>query len=155
MSLIQILTVIVFAATPVFELRGSIPLAMLTYEADPWIAYGLAVFGNLLPVPILLLGLNKLIEFSQRIPWFHRMFEWWTKRTQRKHSKKFERYGAIALILFVAVPLPVTGAWTGSLAAVLFGIPFRVAFPLIAIGVLISGAIVTTLVNLGMMAARH
>ncbi len=148
------MTVIVFAATPVFELRGAIPLALLQYEFDPWIAYGLAVIGNLLPVPFLLLGLKYLIQFSQRFPWFHKMFEWWTERTQRKHSKNFERFGALALILFVAIPFPATGAWTGSLAAVLFAVPFKVAFPLITVGVLIAGAIVT-LASIGILAIGH
>jgi uncharacterized membrane protein len=74
-----------------------------------------------------------------------RFFEWLFART-RKRSGALEKYGAIGLVLFVAIPLPVTGAWTGSAAAFLFGIPFRKAFPIILLGVMIAGGLVTAAV---------
>jgi uncharacterized membrane protein len=146
-------SVIVLAATPIIELRGAIPLALFQYELNPWTAYALAVFGNLLPVPILFLGLSWLIQWVERFPVLKRPLDWWQERTHRKHSDTFKRFGALALILFVAIPLPATGAWTGSLAAVLFAIPFRIALPLITVGVLIAGAIMT-LASLGILAIQ-
>jgi len=136
-------SVLVVAAAPVVELRGAIPLALFQYQFDPLSAFGLAVIGNLLPVAPLLLGLSTLMRLAQRLPMLARGLDWWAQRTQRHHIDSFERLGAVALILFVAIPLPATGAWTGCLAAVLFRVPFRVAFPLIALGVVLAGILIT------------
>ncbi len=151
----QLALVLAVAALPVSELRGAIPLALLRFEFDPWLAYGAGVLGNLLPVPFLLLGLERLIAWAPRVPLLRDGVRWWTARTRRKHSKAFERFGALALVLFVAVPLPVTGAWTGSLAAVLFGVPLRWSALLIALGVLLAGVVVSlaTLVGAGLFQA--
>lgn len=148
--MINALVVLAVAASPVLELRGAIPLALFQYGFDPFSAYGLAVLGNVLPVPALLLGLGKLLAFAGGVSWLHPAVDWWVQRTRRAHSKPFERWGAVALVLFVAVPLPATGAWTGCLGAALFGVPFRAALPLIALGVLIAGALVT-LISLGVL----
>jgi len=147
---IEALSVLLVAAAPIVELRGAIPLALFHYQFDPLQAFGLAVIGNLLPVPPLLLGLGTLLRLAQRLPILERGLRWWTQRTQRHHASAFDRLGALALILFVAIPLPATGAWTGCLAAVLFGVPFRVAFPLIALGVLLAGILIT-LGSLGLL----
>ena len=143
--MVQALVVLVVAASPVLELRGAIPLALFQYGFDPFSAYCLSVLGNVLPVPLLLLGLEKLLAFAAGVPWLQPAVDWWIQRTRHAHSKAFERWGAVALVLFVAVPLPATGAWSGCLGAVLFGVPFRIALPLIALGVLIAGALVTLL----------
>ena len=76
---------------------------------------------------------------------FNRFFTYLFERTRKKHNGKFEKWGALALITFVAIPLPVTGGWSGALAAFVFGIPFKKALPLIFLGVIIAGAIVTGL----------
>ena len=96
----------------------------------------------------LLLYLGPVSNFLRRIGFMDRFFDWIFART-RKRSGALEKYGALGLVLFVAIPLPVTGAWTGSAAAFLFGIPFRKAFPLIVAGVAIAGAIVTVAVLAG------
>lgn len=148
--LIHALIVMAVAASPVLELRAAIPLAVLQYGFDPLLAYGLAVLGNLLPVPVLLLGLEKLLTLAGRTAWLRPAAAWWIRRTHRAHSKAYERWGALALVLFVAVPLPATGAWTGALGAVLLGVPLRHALPLIALGVLLAGGIVL-LLSLGLL----
>ena len=79
-----------------------------------------------------------------------RLWEWRTERVRSAHADRIRRYGALALILIVAVPLPLTGAWTGSLAAWLFQIPVRVALPAIAAGVVVAGIIVTAVVLAGL-----
>ena len=144
------LSTFLIAMSPVFELRGAIPLAIGLYGLPVWSAYFFAVVGNLVPsLSILLIGVlsNWL---SHKFSFFDRFFTWLFARTRSQHAKKFERYKDFALILFVAIPLPFTGVWTASLAAFVFGIPFRRAFPLIAIGAIIAGIIVT-LLTLGVL----
>lgn len=146
----QVVTVILIAALPVSELRGAIPVAIGVYGFDPVTAYLLGVLGNLLPVPILLKLLGPITALLRRSVLCDRFLSWLFARTRRRHSTMIERLGAIALVLFVAVPLPATGAWTGALLAYLFGIPFKYAFPLIAVGVSIAGVLVT-LATLGVI----
>jgi uncharacterized membrane protein len=75
-----------------------------------------------------------------------RFFTWLFSRTRRKHSRSFERWRDLALCFFVAIPLPGTGAWSGALAAFVFGVPFRRAMVAITCGVLIAGVVVTLVV---------
>lgn len=138
----EILFVLLVAALPVSELRGAIPLAMGAYQFDPLAAYLLGVLGNLLPVPFLLWLLEPMTKLLRRVSLLDRFISWLFARTRKRHGARVERWGAFALVLFVAIPLPTTGAWTGTLIAHLFGIPFRYAFPLIALGVAIAGVLV-------------
>ena len=121
-------------------------MAITVWHLKPLTAFVLAVIGNSLPILVIILGLNKVVELAERYSKF------WTKvieavfrRTRRKTSQQFEKYGLLALCLFVAVPLPMTGAWTGAIAAWLFGVPARKAFLPIFCGVVIAGIIVTIL----------
>jgi uncharacterized membrane protein len=109
----------------------------------PVSAYFLAVIGNMLPVIPLLLFLEPVSTYLRRFRIFDIFFSWLFDRTRRNHTERFEKYGTLALTLFVAVPLPVTGAWTGCAAAFVFGIKFRHALPAILIGVMIAGLIVS------------
>lgn len=136
----QEMVVFIVSALPVSELRGSIPLA-LSFGFPYAKAFWLSVLGNsLIIIPILLL-LDSASKFLMRWTIFNRYFTWLFART-RKHSDSVEKYGAIGLAFFVAIPLPVTGAWTGCVAAYLFGIKFRHAFPSILLGVMCAGIIV-------------
>lgn len=131
--------------TPIGELRAGIPYGLLQ-GMNPILTYLVAVAGNMVPVIFLLQGLpliEKIITQRLRQTRLQRLYSWYKSRTERKYNKRFARLGALALITFVAVPLPVTGAWTGSLAAHIFGIPAKKALPLIFAGVLIAGLIVT------------
>ncbi len=112
-----------------------------------WV-FVLAVIGNMLPVPFILYFLEKVRQFLSRFEVFDRFFSWLYGRSQRRGAI-IEKYKRIGLTLFVSVPLPVTGAWTGSLLAVIFGLPRRWSMLAIFIGVFIAGAIVTTLSLLG------
>ncbi|MFC1860125.1 COG2426 family protein [Chloroflexota bacterium] len=142
------LEVLILAASPVSELRGAIPWAILKLHFPWYYAFFVAIIGNLLPVPFILLFLNAFARLLSRIGIFRRMLNWLFERTKRR-GKIIARYERIGLALFVAIPLPVTGAWTGSLAAVLFGLKFKHAFLSIFIGVLIAGVIVTCATFLG------
>ena len=138
-------TTFIVAMLPIIELRGAIPYAVGV--GMPWPqAYLLAVTGNLVPVVPLLLFLGPVSGWLQRMPVFGRFFDWVFTRTRRR-SGVIERYGPLGLALFVAIPLPITGAWTGSAAAYLFGFSFKRSFPAITAGVLIAGGVVTLAVK--------
>ena len=132
------------AALPLSELRGAIPLAILKFGFSPYKAFIISVLGNILPVLPLLLGLEKISEYlSHKFYWFNRFFHWLFERTRIKHSGHFAYWGDLALFIFVAIPLPLTGAYSGAVAAFVFGIPLKHAFWSIVSGVLIAGLIVT------------
>ncbi len=130
------------ACLPILELRGAIPVG-IAMNMSPLKVFFIAVLGNALPVIPLLLFLEPVRDFLiKNSRYMEKFFACLYKRTIRK-SDKVKKYGAIALILFTAVPLPTTGAWTASLAAVIFKIKLRRAFPAILMGIIISGIIIT------------
>jgi uncharacterized membrane protein len=143
------LSTIIIGSLPILELRGAIPIAIGIYGISPVSAYLLAVLGNMLPVIPLLLYLDPVSTYLRRYHIFDSFFTWLFERTHRNHSDRFEKFGLLALTLFVAVPLPVTGAWTGCAAAFVFGIKFRHSFPAILTGVMVAGLIVTILTVTG------
>jgi len=146
------LIVVIISALPVIELRGALPVAINVFNMPWYWAYCLAVIGNMLPVPILLLFFESLARIVSKVEIGRKLVSWVLERT-RRHGKFIERYERIGLILFVAIPLPFTGAWTGSIAAFLMGMKFRYSFLSILCGVLIAGAIVTCLCLLGWLGA--
>jgi uncharacterized membrane protein len=148
MELTEILKVLGIAVLPISELRGAIPVAIVTYDFPWYYAYLFGVIGSLLPVPFILLFLNGIIPVFNRVPFLNRMMQWFFERT-RHRSKMVERYKWLGLTLFVSIPLPITGAWTGSILAVLLGLKFRQSFLSILVGVIIAGAIVTCATVLG------
>ena len=141
---------IILSARPISELRGAIPIAIGVYGISPIEAYFLAVLGNLIPVIPLLLFLEPVSTFLRRFKVGDMFFTWLFTRTRQKHSESMEKYGLLALTMFVAIPLPVTGAWTGCAAAFVFGIKFRYALLAIFAGLLIAGIVVTLVTLAGM-----
>ena len=142
------LIVIIISALPIIELRGSLPVAINVFHIPWYWALLLALLGNILPVPFLLLLLESITRILCKFTLGERAINWFLERTRRR-SKVVEKYEKIGLTLFVAVPLPVTGAWTGSIAAFLFGIKFTHALIAIFCGLIIAGTIVTCLCLLG------
>jgi uncharacterized membrane protein len=140
--------VIVLAMVPIFELRGAIPFAREILGMSPLAAFSWSVIGNAIPVPIILWLLPPFTDWAERHwKWLHRILDRLHSYTERRHSGRFERWRDLALITFVAIPLPITGAWSGSLAAVVFRVEKRRAIPLIFAGIVIAGLIVTFLVE--------
>lgn len=135
--------VLVAAMLPVLELRGAIPFGrVLGMTAGP--AYVWAVLGNLVPVPFILWWLEPVTNWAEhRWPALHRFLQRLFAATRRRHTARFERLRDLALITFVAIPLPITGAWSGALAAFVFGVSKKRALGLIAVGVAIAGVIVS------------
>ncbi len=141
------LITLILAILPISELRGAIPAGISLNQALPKTII-LSIAGNLIPVIPLLLLLGPVSEKLRQFKLWHRFFVWLFERTQ-KRAQLVEKYGAIGLIFFVAIPLPITGAWTGCIAATLFKIRFKYALGAIAAGVVIAAAIVTALTLLG------
>ena len=148
LDLVKELIVILVAALPIAELRVAIPVAIQSLDFTWYYAFLLAVIGNILPVPVILLFLEAATRLLGRVALFQRWLDWLFERTRRR-GRILQKYKRIGLVLFVAIPLPITGAWTGALAAVLFGIRFGQAFFSILLGVIIAGVIVTCLTLLG------
>ncbi|MBN2240927.1 MAG: small multi-drug export protein [Dehalococcoidales bacterium] len=148
----NILEILGISVLPISELRGAIPIAIEQFDFPWYYAYIIAVIGNMLPIPLILLFLDKATVILGKIPIFKRLLDWLFSIT-RKRTGLIEKYERIGLVLFVAVPLPITGAWTGAIASVLMGISFTRALVSIFIGVLIAGVIVTCLTLLGWVGA--
>ncbi len=146
------LVVVIIAMLPIVELRGAVPVGINLFGMAWWKAVPLSVAGNMIPIFLILLLLNRLVVWLRHIPFFRRFFEWLFRRT-RKKSGLIEKYEFWGLVLFVSIPLPVTGAWTGSVAAVIMGIPYWRSMLAIFIGVLIAGGVVTALSFLGIWGA--
>ena len=149
----EILTAFI-AMMPLAELRGAIPVAIGIYHLHPLSALFWAVLGNIIPIFFILAAFERLADpLTKRFSLLNRFLNWLFERTRRKHSASFERWGALALIIFVAIPLPMTGAWSGAVAAFVFGIPYKKALLYIFTGVFLAGLIVTAIslgvVNLG------
>ncbi|MFA5124470.1 MAG: small multi-drug export protein [Patescibacteria group bacterium] len=135
--------VLLISMIPIVELRGALPVALTVYKLNPLLAYCLSVVGNLLPVMLILLYIGPVSAWlAKHSRLMEKFFAWLFKRTRHKIGKNYEKYGLLALAIFVAIPLPMTGAWTGALAAWLFGIDNRRAFLAIVAGVMIAGIIV-------------
>ena len=134
--------VILVAMTPIGELRASIPFALGFYDMDPLEAFALSIIGNMIPVIPLLFFLEPVSNWLRRYPIFDRFFNRLFSRT-RRYDNRMRKYGSLGLIPFVAIPLPVTGAWTACAVAFVFGIRFKYAFVTIFAGVIIAGIIVT------------
>lgn len=139
----EILTVII-SAMPIIELRGGIPIGIGAFHLSPLTTFLLAIIGNAIPILPLLLFLEPLLKkIASFSPVLEKALGFILKKTRQKHSEKIDRYGAIGLFLFVAIPAPGTGIWTGCLLAYLFNIKFRYASICIFWGMLIAGVIVT------------
>lgn len=142
--------IIIISMLPVIELRGSIPVAILFFKM-PWQeAFILSVIGNMLPIPFILLFIEALFLQMSKGKTGKRIVDFFWNKAMNK-SKDIEKYQIAGLSLFVGIPLPGTGGWTGALAATLLKFRFWKAILSIFIGVLLAGVIVTMLSMMGMM----
>ncbi|TSC96517.1 MAG: Small multidrug export protein [Parcubacteria group bacterium Athens0714_26] len=138
----ELLTILI-GASPLAELRGALPMAIGIFKFSPFKAYILSVLGNIIIIPFVLLFLIKFSNYLMHHSYYvNRFFTWLFERTRRKHTKQFEIWGTLALFIFTAIPLPLTGAWSACAAAFVFGVDFWKAVASIALGVLAAGLIV-------------
>ena len=137
------LWVLFISMVPVIELRGAIPVGF-ALGLPIWLCFILAVVGNFLPVPFILLFIRKILSWMKTVKHLDKIALWLEKKAQ-KHSDKVMKGVASGLFLFVAIPLPGTGAWTGALVASLFDMRMKYALPAILLGVVVAGVIMTLL----------
>ena len=148
--MIGYLLVFLLSMVPVLELRFAIPFGALRDLSPVW-TYIAAVAGNMVPVPFILLLVPHVLDFMERHRIFPRLVRWVREKAQRG-AAKIEKRANIGLFLFVAVPLPGTGAWTGTLVAALFGLRKWHALLSVFAGVLAAG-LVMTLASFGIVEA--
>lgn len=136
------LLVLITAATPVVELRGAIPLG-LALDLPVYKVWILSIIGNIIPVPFILLGMNYILKQLENIP---RLHAWLNRKAEKggdKLQSNIQRWGWLGLLLFVAIPLPGTGAWTGSLAASFLRLNFWSSLLTIMAGVMVASFLVS------------
>lgn len=141
LSLKNYLWVFFLSMVPVLELRAAIPVgATLGLE---WVAnYLICVIGNMIPVPIILLFVRHVLEWMKKVPHLNKIAIWVENKAQ-KNTPKVQKYASLGLLIFVALPLPGTGAWTGALVAAMLDMRMKYAIPSIFCGVLIAGLIMS------------
>lgn len=127
---------------PILELRGGI-IAGFAMQMEWLPTFVIAYAGNLLPIPFILLFIRQIFKLLKRTP-LHGFVEWCERKADEK-SEQIRKYAYLGVFLFVAVPLPGTGAWMGALISVMLGMDGRKTFPVIALGVLAAGIIVSIL----------
>ena len=128
---------------PIIELRGAIPLGA-ALGLPLWQSYLISVVGNMLPVPIILLFVKKVLEFMSgcKIKLFNKVANWVYAKAE-KNRAKIEKYSFWGVAIFVGIPLPMTGAWTGTLVAAIIDMKFFKAVISALIGVLAAGVIMS------------
>lgn len=150
-SLPRELATIILAAVPITESQLAIPLSIARWDLSPAQALGFSLIGNSLPFLPLYFGLEALRRFvAAHLPWLTRFIDFQVERAHRKLKDSYERYGALALFLFIAIPLPFTGVYTATVAAVALKIPVRYA----ALGILTgmtNAAVIVTLITMGVI----
>ncbi len=137
------LAVLIISMLPVVELRGGI-LAAALLKVDFMIAFPICIIGNLLPIPIVLIFLDKIFGFMSRFKIFKKVLDWLNKKAE-KNSEKAKSWKFWGLMIFVGIPLPGTGAWTGALVANAIKMRFKKSFPAIVAGVFLAGTIMSIL----------
>jgi uncharacterized membrane protein len=137
-----ILKIIIFSLLPISELRGGIPMG-LSSGLPLSVVFPVAVLSNILVFPIFYLFLTFIHDLLMKVSFYRRYFDFFLERTRRKVGPKVEKYGYLGLTLFVAIPLPVTGAYTGTLGAWFFKMKKRKSFLAVFLGVIIAGIIVS------------
>ena len=136
--------VFIIGMVPIIELRGAIPIGMVWLNDDYPLVLALSLAGNLLIVPFIVLLFNKILYVMRKIKITAKIADALERRAE-KNTAKIENLMFVGLMLFVAIPLPGTGAWTASMIAGLMRLPLKKAIPPITLGVLIAAGIVTVL----------
>ena len=140
---------LLLSMTPISEIRGSMIYALANIDHTFWnmlSVYLLSVVGNFLPAPFVMLLFRPLVKWLKTTKLFGKMAHWLESRTKRK-ADSLKAASAWALMIFVAIPFPTTGAWTGAMIASLLDMRFKYALPAILGGIMISGLIMTLLVT--------
>jgi uncharacterized membrane protein len=150
LALLDELLVVFWAMVPIGELRAAVPLGIVSYDLSWPAVFLLAALGNMLPIPVMLYLLRTIgVRIEHWDNAMGRLLRWRTSRIELTWGARVRRYGFVGVMLIVAIPLPFTGAWTGSLAVWALQVPVRRGLPAIFAGVLIADVIVTALTLAG------
>ena len=138
------LATFLIALIPITELRASIPLAIKVYGLSPMVALPYSVAGTFFSMVLIVLLLDPIAKLLSRyIPIFERFFTWLFEHTRKRANDKMEKYGEWAIFILAATPIPLLGGMTGALAAFIFNVPLKKSLPLLLVGTIVSGLIVT------------
>ena len=133
---------------PIIELRGGLPFGV-ALGLPYYLAFPAAVIGNLIPAPFIIVYIRRIFELMRKyLPSLNGLVDKLEKKAHLK-GKKVQKYQYLGLWIFVAIPLPGTGAWTGSMAAAFLGMRLKKAMPAVVLGVLTAGGIMLGLTHVG------
>jgi len=135
--------IFILSMIPIFECRGSIPVAILLYEMNPLKSYIISIVGNIFPIPIIYKGLDIFKKELNKLKLFRKI----SNSASNKINKVKMKYKKLGITVFTAIPLPYTGAWTATLGSNMMGLDLKETFKYIVIGVSIAGIIVTFIVS--------
>ena len=143
------LLVFIISLLPILELRGGL-LAAALLGLDPIPSYIISIIGNILPIPFILLLINKVLDWMRKSKHFKGIANWLYKKVE-KHKGQIEKYGYLGIVLFVGIPLPGTGAWTGSLIASVLEMDKKKTFLAVLAGVFLA-SIIMMAISFGLVA---
>jgi len=147
-----LLATFLLATLPIFELRAAIPIAIANFDIPLWQIFIISVIGSILPGILIVYFLGPVSNWLRKWKIFDKFFQWLFDRTRAKFDKKYAVWGKLALMFFVAIPLPGTGVWTGSVVAWLFNFEKKQALLYIILGAILA-AILVTAISLGIFEA--
>lgn len=133
----------ILGATPIIELRYSVVISQYLFDLPVLPAFICGLIGNILPVYFIVKYIRPLFDFFGRWKFFKKIIDWASEKATKKiaESTKLQNFAALGLFLFVAVPIPTTGAWVGSLIANFLDMPPKKAVPPIVLGIIVAGLI--------------
>ena len=138
------LVVFIISVCPILECRLGMFTAIVLLRMNPFAGFIISFLGNILPIPFILLLINWIFDVLKKVPGINKLVYWLEDKTLKKRDK-IDKYGVWGLLIFVAIPLPGTGGWTGALLASLLHLDKKKSFFVISIGVFIAGLIITVL----------
>ena len=138
------LVVFLISLCPILECRLGMFTAIVLLQMNPFVGFLISFLGNIIPIPFILLLINWIFEILKKVPGLNKIVYWLEEKNVKKRDK-IDKYGVWGLLLFVAIPLPGTGGWTGALLASLLHLDKKKSFGVIAVGVFIAGLIITIL----------
>ena len=138
----KIFYLILISAVPLIEQKGAIPLGIWGYNMNPILVYFITLIGALLPIPFVMLMFHKILKWLEKYPVFSSFYNL-IQRKIHKNKALFEKYGELALIIFIAIPLPTTGVWTGTAICAFLNFSFKKSAFCGVVGAAICGLILT------------
>jgi len=140
----KLLYIFLISMVPLIEQRGAIPVGILAYHINPWVVFLVSLLGSVVPAPFVYLFFNKILAWMKKIKKLDKFTSFIDRKIQ-KGAKQVEKYMEIGLTIFVGIPLPTTGLWTGSAIAAFLGLDFKKSMACVFLGGIISAVIITIL----------